>query len=221
MGGCGADPADQPASRRPALGLGHPCHRRKPVVGPQADGRRLDGLDLRLGLHALLCDQFHLYRPRRGDRHPCAPVQHRRRGPSDAGRPRRGADRALYTLAALEPRASGRRGGRGTLRRGLGSDPGLASGQARQPHRDHHDHVQLHRRGAAELPADRRAQTLGLDGARHGPLPRGHASADLPGHVLDRRDRAVPGRAGERVVLRGAAGLRRRLGADLAHPSGL
>jgi ABC-type uncharacterized transport system permease subunit len=36
-----------------------------------------------------------------------------------------------------------------TFRRGLGRDPRLSAGQARQPYRDHHDHVQLHRLRAA------------------------------------------------------------------------
>ena len=36
--------------------------------------------------------------------------------------------------------------GCGAVRGGLGGDPGLSAGQARQPYRHHHDHVQLHRR---------------------------------------------------------------------------
>ncbi len=39
-----------------------------------------------------------------------------------------------------------------------GALPGRAAGLAWQPHRDHHDHVQLHRLGAADLPAGQRAQ---------------------------------------------------------------
>ena len=47
----------------------------------------------------------------------------------------------------------------------VGAHPGLSAGQARQPHRHHHDHVQLHRRRADGLPAGRRAEAAGLDGA--------------------------------------------------------
>ena len=41
-------------------------------------------------------------------------------------------------------------GGDGVRRR-LGADPGLSAGLSRQPHRDHHHHVQLHRRVADGL----------------------------------------------------------------------
>ena len=44
------------------------------------------------------------------------------------------------------------------------ADSGLAAGQTRQPYRDHHDHVQLHRRQPAGLPAGRRAAPAGKDG---------------------------------------------------------
>ncbi len=44
------------------------------------------------------------------------------------------------------------------LRHGLGRGAGGAAGLARQPRGDHHHHVQLHRVGAARLPAGRRAQ---------------------------------------------------------------
>ena len=48
--------------------------------------------------------------------------------------------------------------GGGAVRRALGAHPGLAAGQARQPHRHHHDHVQLHRRRADGLSAGQRAE---------------------------------------------------------------
>ena len=53
----------------------------------------------------------------------------------------------------------------GAVRRRLGLHPGLSAGQARQPHRHHHDHVQLHRLGADDLSAGRRADRAGPAGA--------------------------------------------------------
>ena len=53
----------------------------------------------------------------------------------------------------------------GALRRGLGVHSRVPAGQARQSHRDHHDHVQLHRRGASELPARQRDEARGAAGS--------------------------------------------------------
>jgi general nucleoside transport system permease protein len=52
-------------------------------------------------------------------------------------------------LAALVVGAFGGHGGLRALWRGLGICACMAAGQARQPYRYHHDHVQFHRRGAA------------------------------------------------------------------------
>jgi ABC-type uncharacterized transport system permease subunit len=64
------------------------------------------------------------------------------------------------------------------LRPGLGGGAGGAAGLARQPHRHHHDHVQLHRRGAAGLPAGGRAEGARQHGARDRAFG---ASARMPG----------------------------------------
>ena len=58
--------------------------------------------------------------------------------------------------------AAARDPGRGRVRRRLGLHPGLAAGEARQPHRHHDDHVQLHRRRADDLPAGQRADRARL-----------------------------------------------------------
>jgi hypothetical protein len=64
------------------------------------------------------------------------------------------------------------------FRRALGADPGLAAGQARQPYRHHHHHVQLHRRGADELHAGRNVlRPPGSMDAGLGQLPARDASA--------------------------------------------
>ena len=57
------------------------------------------------------------------------------------------------------------------------ADPGLSAGLSRQPHRHHHDHVQLHRRGADGLSAGQRADRAGLDVARDARVRRGGPAA--------------------------------------------
>ena len=66
------------------------------------------------------------------------------------------------------------RGG-GAVRRRLGLHSRLSAGQARQPHRHHDDHVQLHRLGADDLSAGRRARAAGPAGAAQ-PRLRARAS---------------------------------------------
>ena len=78
--------------------------------------------------------------------------------------------------------------GAGALRRRLGVHPRLPAGQARQPRRHHHDHVQLHRLGAGRLPARQRAEGAGLDGARDAQLRRRHLPAL---HARDARPRSA------------------------------
>ena len=163
------------------LGPGAALHRAKPGRGVQRHGRRRARLGLRLGLYALLHHQLHLHRPCGDHRLPCRPFQHRRRGAGAARRPRRGAGLPLDRLAALDAGAGGRDGRRGGLRRGLGGDPGLSAGQARQPYRHHHDHVQLHRGGAAGLSSGRRPAPGRADGPGLGPLPGRREAADLHG----------------------------------------
>jgi hypothetical protein len=55
---------------------------------------------------------------------------------------------------------------------------GVPAGQARQPYRHHHDHVQLYRRGADGLSAGARADRAGQDGAGDPHLPRRRAAAE-------------------------------------------
>jgi hypothetical protein len=184
MGRCHPDPADLGASGADRVGFRGADHRRNPVEAMQIMVRGRLRVRLWLGLHALLRDQLHLHRPRRRRGLPRAAVQHRRRG---AGRPRRSRRRhraAELRLAALDHRASGRDPRCGAVRRGLGRDPGLSAGQARQPYRDHHDHVQLHRLRAAGLPAGQRLPGRGLHGPRKRALRRGvhlPSAADFAG----------------------------------------
>ncbi len=171
--------AAQPRGRVRRLRADRGAARREPARGGRAAAVRR--LRLRGGgrLHAVLRDELHLHRARGRDRLPLRPVQHRRRGPGLSRRARRRARRPLSRLAAVAARGAARdpRGRR--LRRALGLHPGLAAGAARQPHRDHHDHVQLHRRGADDLPAGQRADQAGPadPGIRHDGAER-LASAD-------------------------------------------
>ena len=73
-------------------------------------------------------------------------------------------------LAPLEPCADCRCGGGCAVWGGLGGDPGLSASQAWQSHRDHHDHVQLHRGGASELHAGQHHAARGLHGPSLGPF---------------------------------------------------
>jgi hypothetical protein len=101
-------------------------------------------------------------------------------------------------LAALDDGASGRDAGRRALRRGLGRDPGLSAGRARQPHRHHDDHVQPDRRVAAELHARQRPAPAGPDGPGEREFPARHASAHASGSRGLLRPEPVPRRARER-----------------------
>ena len=60
----------------------------------------------------------------------------------------------------------------------LGGGARLSAGQTRQPYRDHHDHVQLYRRGAADLRSSRSDAPRWPDGTALGPLSRGRQAAD-------------------------------------------
>ena len=167
-----------------------------PLAAASCHHRRRLRLRLRLRLHALLRDQLHLHRPRRGGRRPCRPVQHRRRGPGLYRRPRRHRSSASPSTSAcpgaltfpLAILAAAR------VRRALGLHPGLAAGQARQPRRHHHHHVQLHRRGADGLHAGQRAEAGRLDGAgdRHDSPRARSAEARLAARSVRLQDRYAP-----------------------------
>ena len=65
---------------------------------------------------------------------------------------------------------------------GLGFHPGLAPGQARQPHRHHDDHVQFHRLGADGLSPRQRARAARATWRRrHARSPRTHICRSLAG----------------------------------------
>ena len=220
MGRCGAGAADQPSVRRRYFGPGHPGHRTGPGRGAERHGHRCARLALWLGLYAVLHHQLHLHRPCRDHRLPCQPVQHRGRRAGTAGRAWRGAGLPGPALAALDRGAAGGQPGCGAVRCGLGGDPCLSAGAARQPYRDHDDHVQLHRLGADCLHAGRCAAPRGPDGPGDSALPRRHQPAhagpdsglqpDL--HQDGPRQCHLPGGAGR---------MRAGLGAALAHAPGL
>ncbi|CAA9422862.1 MAG: Predicted nucleoside ABC transporter, permease 1 component, partial [uncultured Rubellimicrobium sp.] len=197
------------------LGPRDPGHRAQPDLGAGDHDRRGHGIDPGLGLHALLRHELHLHGPcgRRGLSRPH--VQHRRRGAGRDRGPRRRARGPLHPLAALEPRARGRLPRRRDLRRGLGGDPRLARGQAGQPHRHHDDHVQLHRRGAPQLPARGPVEAHRHHGDGDRPLPGGDAYPVLPRPLLLRRDDPVPGHARQHHLLHRRPSVLRRLGPDL------
>ena len=119
-------------------------------------------------LHALLRHQLHLHRPLPSpspSMPACSTSAARARPMSAASASRWSASRSTrgcpggWSLPARDRSAAG------AVRRRLGVHPGLAAGQARQPHRHHHDHVQLHRRGADGLSAGQRADASRVDGA--------------------------------------------------------
>ena len=60
----------------------------------------------------------------------------------------------------------------------LGFHSRLAAGQARQPCRHHHHHVQLHRLSRDGLSPGARADRAGQDGAGNPHLPRGRPAAE-------------------------------------------
>ena len=80
----------------------------KPGRGVEGDGRWRAGVDLWLGLHALLRHHLHLHRACGDGGLPRRPVQHRRRGAGAAGRPGRGAGLPCAALAALDAGAARR-----------------------------------------------------------------------------------------------------------------
>ena len=99
------------------------------------------------------------------------PLQHRRRGPGLYGgrRRRRGGPRPrVPALAHRHSAGHPRLHGGGRL---LGLDSRHPAGQARQPHRHHHDHVQLHRREPGGLSHQLLVPPGGQDG---GGEPRDH-----------------------------------------------
>ena len=80
----------------------------------------------------------------------------------------------LASLGTCPARCYPRRGG---FRRALGADPRLASGETRQPHRDHHDHVQFHRCCRVELRFGQHPAARRLHGSGHCQIPRRRAPA--------------------------------------------
>ena len=172
-----ADPGAEPPARVPGRGARRALHRREPGQGDAAADPGLARLVLRDRLHALLCDDLRLHRALGGDRLPRRAVQHRRRGAGGARRDRGDAGVPRRAVAALGAGAAVRHPRRRAVRRGLGVRPRLPAGEAREPHRHHHDHVQLHRRGAGRLPARQRDEGARVDGAGDRELPRGDAAA--------------------------------------------
>ena len=61
----------------------------------------------------------------------------------------------------------------------MGVDPGIFAGQARQPYRDHHDHVQLYRLGLVDLCFEWVFETCPFSGSGLGPV----CQASGPAHV--------------------------------------
>ena len=176
--------AHQPRRRLPRLRAGRPVHRREPARGGELSDQRLARLWRGHRLHALLRHQLHLHRPLRRRRLPWRPVQHRRRGPGLCRRPRRRARLPAPRSRSLPWYITGAGGSRRRfrLRRRLGVHPGLAAGQARQPHRHHDDHVQFHRRGADGLPARQRPQASRAPWRRRpAPSPRAPSSRSSAG----------------------------------------
>ena len=147
------------AARLPRRRPRRPVHRREPARGRAAPAHGALGYGEGIGFTLYYATNF-IFTGLGRRRLPCRPVQHRRRGPGLYRRPRRRAGLPRLrrgaawwlTLPARHPR-------RRRLRRRLGVHPGLAAGQARQPHRHHHDHVQLHRLGADGLSARQRARS--------------------------------------------------------------
>ena len=77
----------------------------------------------------------------------------------------RGTCLSIYPVPSLECCPSGCLDWRGIVRCGMGCNPGVSAGQARQPHRDHDDHVQLYRGLFACLSAGRGSEAS----RRYGP----------------------------------------------------
>mmetsp|Transcript_24005 Transcript_24005/g.44034 ORF Transcript_24005/g.44034 Transcript_24005/m.44034 type:complete len:225 (-) Transcript_24005:1882-2556(-) len=174
--GC-ARSADLADPGRNVVGTRDSCHWRGSGGGCETHDIRRAWVHLWLGLHALLRDKFHVHGTggRRGVS--CGPVQHWRRGSGDAGRSWRGTCVPLYPLAALDIGCA-RCDGRGRrLWCNLGGDPCIFAGQTGQSHRDHHDHVQLYRRGRPELHAGEHPAARRVHGPGNCPLSRGGASA--------------------------------------------
>ena len=142
------------------------------------------------------------------------------RGRRRWGGARRRAGLSQRGRLALPRRAAGGDPRGGAFRRGLGLHPGLAAGQARQPHRHHDDHVQLHRRRADGLSPGRRHQGSGLHEPGDRELPAQRAPAgDARGAGRD-RDRHPP-LAAQPLGRHRTGSLRHGLGAHLAHAARL
>ena len=192
LGGRRADPAHQPRRGADRLRPRRRHHRREPVRGDVDHAQGCGGLAQGLGLSALLRHQLRVHRAGGGGGLPCGPVQHRRRGPGlygGRGCRGRGARPRVPALAHRHSARHPRLHGGGRL---LGLDSGRAAGQARQPHRDHHDHVQLHRREPRGLSHQLLVPPGGQDGGRkprdhrrlHHELPRGGARILRRAHRL-------------------------------------
>jgi hypothetical protein len=131
-------------------------------------------------------------------------------------------DAASRPLAALDGRACWPRSSARRCSARLGRDPGLSAGQARQPHRDHHDHVQFHRLGRAGLHAGQRVAGRRLDGPpkpRASPRRRICPTPRFRGRPRHRVQRA-PTPLNVTFSWRWPACVL-RLAADLAHAAGL
>ena len=123
------------------------CHRghwRRSPRRAETDDFWCAWINLRVGLHALLCDELYLYGFGRFCRLSRETVQHRWRRSGDVGRPWCRARRALHPMAALECCADRLQhwGRIAWGRMGLYSSD--FAGKTWITHRDYYDYVQLH-----------------------------------------------------------------------------
>ena len=203
--------------RRGPVGPRDPCHRRRPGRRCQSDGDRCPRQQLRVGIHALLRHELHVHGAGGCRRLPRAHVQYRRRGTSDARRSRCRDNLPLRALAALVDRAAGRHRHVGSLRRFVGRRSSLSAGQTRQPHRHHHDHVQLHRSCGSELRAGEPDAACRQHGSCDRPLSPKRSPAHLARHSRAAGHRILQGGPGQYLLSRGDPCLCAALAADLAH----
>ena len=148
-------------------------------------------------------------------------VQHRRRRSGDTRRIGRGPCLPRRALAPLDAGAARRDPWRGAVRGRLGLYPRLAASQARQPHRDHHDHVQLYRLGAPDLSSGRGPETRRLDGPGHPPLWRGREPAEPRRNLRHVRHPVLHHRPRQRQLLHRPHRAFPLLAPDLAHQARL
>ena len=210
----------EPHRRAAAVRCDHQDSRREPVGGAEADDLRRARLAGGHRLHALLCDELCVHRARRRGRLPRRALQHRRGRPGLHRRTRRRADGPMAGRGAVLGRAARGDPRRRGLRRGVGVHPRKAAGAKGQPHRNHHDHVQLHRLVGDDLSAGQCADQT---------RPAVAGDAGVWGRCVHARDARA---AGENRchVCRDAAQSRLRalaprfggrVGSRLAHPLGL